>query len=117
MLADSPNFEETVKVANASSCPVIISGGVSSINDIKKAKEVLNDIVSSNEKVLKEEGITIAVSELADSSVNFVVRAWVKTPDYWDVKFTLTENVKLRFDEEGISIPYPQQDVHHHNQA
>lgn len=91
--------------------------GIGYDDDIKKAKEVLNDIVSSNEKVLKEEGITVAVSELADSSVNFVVRAWVKTPDYWDVKFTLTENVKLRFDEEGISIPYPQQDVHHHNQA
>ena len=91
--------------------------GIGYEDDIKKAKEVLNDIVSSNEKVLKEEGITVAVSELADSSVNFVVRAWVKTPDYWDVKFTLTENVKLRFDEEGISIPYPQQDVHHHNQA
>jgi small conductance mechanosensitive channel len=56
-------------------------------------------------------------SELADSSVNFVVRAWVNTPDYWAVKFDLTEQVKLRFDKEGISIPYPQQDVHHHNQA
>jgi len=91
--------------------------GIGYGDDIKKAKEVLNDIVSSNEKVLVDKGITVAVSELADSSVNFVVRAWVKTPDYWDVKFGLTETVKLRFDAEGISIPFPQQDVHHYNQA
>lgn len=89
--------------------------GIGYEDDIKKTKEVLNDIITSNEKVLQEKGITIAVAELADSSVNFVVRAWVKTPDYWDVKFNLTETVKLRFDEEGISIPYPQQDVHHYN--
>ena len=89
--------------------------GIGYEDDIKKAKEVLTNIVSSNEKVLVEEGITVAVSELADSSVNFVVRAWVKTPDYWDVKFALTENIKLTFDKEGISIPYPQQDVHHYN--
>ena len=89
--------------------------GIGYDDDIKKAKDVLNDIINSNEKVLLDKGITVAVSELADSSVNFVVRAWVKTPDYWGVKFDLTETVKLRFDQEGISIPYPQQDVHHHN--
>ncbi|MBU0924396.1 mechanosensitive ion channel [bacterium] len=89
--------------------------GIGYEDDIKKTKEVLNDIISSHEKVLIDKGITIAVSELADSSVNFVVRAWVKTPDYWDVKFALTETIKLRFDEEGISIPFPQQDVHHYN--
>ncbi|MFK2823570.1 mechanosensitive ion channel family protein [Arcobacter sp. YIC-80] len=89
--------------------------GIGYDDDIKKAKNVLNDIINSNEKVLLEKGVTVAVSELADSSVNFVVRAWVKTPDYWAVKFDLTETVKLRFDEEGISIPYPQQDVHHYN--
>ena len=86
--------------------------GIGYDDDIKKAKEVLTSIVSANEKVLKEEGITVAVSELADSSVNFVVRAWVNTPDYWDVKFALTESVKITFDKEGISIPYPQQDLH-----
>ena len=91
--------------------------GIGYDDDIKKAKEVLHSIVSSHEKVLVDNGITVAVSELADSSVNFVVRAWVNTPDYWAVKFDLTENVKLTFDKEGISIPYPQQDVHHHNQA
>ncbi|WP_368028693.1 mechanosensitive ion channel family protein [Arcobacter sp. s6] len=89
--------------------------GIGYEDDIKKTKEVLNDIISSHEKVLIDKGITVAVSELADSSVNFVVRAWVKTPDYWDVKFNLTETIKLRFDEEGISIPFPQQDVHHYN--
>ena len=89
--------------------------GIGYEDDIKKTKEVLNNIVSSHEKILIDKGITIAVSELADSSVNFVVRAWVKTPDYWDVKFALTETIKLRFDAEGISIPFPQQDVHHYN--
>ena len=89
--------------------------GIGYEDDIKKTKDVLNDIISSHEKVLLDKGITVAVSELADSSVNFVVRAWVKTPDYWDVKFNLTETIKLRFDEEGISIPFPQQDVHHYN--
>ena len=89
--------------------------GIGYEDDIKKTKEVLNNIVSSHEKILIDKGITIAVSELADSSVNFVLRVWVKTPDYWDVKFDLTETIKLRFDEEGISIPFPQQDVHHYN--
>tara|TARA_B100001063_G_C16773626_1_gene563400 strand:- start:2572 stop:3420 length:849 start_codon:yes stop_codon:yes gene_type:complete len=91
--------------------------GIGYDDDIKKAKNVLNSIVEADERVLKEKGITVAVSELADSSVNFVVRAWVNTPDYWAVKFDLTETIKITFDNEGISIPYPQQDVHHHNQA
>lgn len=86
--------------------------GIGYDDDIKKAKEILQNLVSNNEKVLKDDGITVAVSELADSSVNFVVRAWVNTPDYWDVKFALTEAVKVNFDKEGISIPYPQSDVH-----
>lgn len=89
--------------------------GIGYEDDIKKTKDVLNDIITSHEKILLNKGITVAVSELADSSVNFVVRAWVKTPDYWDVKFGLTETIKLRFDAEGISIPFPQQDVHHYN--
>ncbi len=89
--------------------------GIGYGDDIKKAKDVLNSIIKSNEKVLVEKGITVSVGELADSSVNFVVRAWVKTPDYWDVKFALTESIKTTFDKEGISIPYPQQDVHHYN--
>lgn len=86
--------------------------GIGYDDDIKKAKRILTSIVEENDKVLHDEGITVAVSELADSSVNFVVRAWANTPDYWDVKFALTENIKLTFDKEGISIPYPQSDVH-----
>jgi len=86
--------------------------GIGYDDDIKKAKDLLNTIVEAHEKVLKDDGITVAVSELADSSVNFVVRAWAKTPHYWDVKFDLTEQIKLTFDKEGISIPYPQTDVH-----
>lgn len=96
---------------------VDLSVGIGYDDDIKKAKDVLTNILESNDKIIQEKGLTVAVSELADSSVNFVVRAWVNTPDYWTVKFALTEEVKTRFDKEGISIPYPQQDVHLHNQA
>jgi len=91
--------------------------GIGYDDDIKKTKDVLTNILESDDRIIHNKGLTVAVSELADSSVNFVVRAWVNTPDYWAVKFDLTEQVKLRFDKEGISIPYPQQDVHHHNQA
>ncbi len=86
--------------------------GIGYDDDIKKAKEILETILKSHDKVLLDKGITVAVSELANSSVNFVVRAWVNTPDYWAVKFDLTEAVKTTFDKEGISIPYPQTDVH-----
>lgn len=88
--------------------------GIGYDDDIKKAKEILTEIVTSDERVLKDPEPLIAVSELADSSVNFAVRPWVNTGDYWGVYFDLTEAVKLRFDKEGISIPYPQQDVHMH---
>lgn len=88
--------------------------GISYDDDIKKAEQLLKDIVAGDDRILADPGPTIAVAELADSSVNFVVRPWVNTPDYWDVRFSLTENIKLRFDEAGISIPYPQQDVHMH---
>ncbi|MDX3960260.1 mechanosensitive ion channel [Aliarcobacter skirrowii] len=86
--------------------------GISYDDDIKKAKDLITNLLTSHEKILVDKGITVAVSELADSSVNFVVRAWVNTPDYWEVRFFLIENIKLVFDKEGITIPYPQQDVH-----
>jgi len=86
--------------------------GIGYDDDIKKAKSILEKTVQADQRVLSDPSPTIAVSELADSSVNFVVRPWVKTPDYWDVLFDLTENIKLAFDENGISIPYPQMDVH-----
>lgn len=88
--------------------------GISYDDDIKKAEQILNEMVKAEPKVLSDPGPTVAVAELADSSVNFVVRPWVKTSDYWDVKFALTEKIKLAFDEAGISIPFPQQDVHMH---
>ncbi|MBU2965858.1 mechanosensitive ion channel [Amphritea sp. 2_MG-2023] len=86
--------------------------GIGYGDDLKKAKALLEEIVTSDERVLQDPAPVIAVSELADSSVNFVVRPWVNAADYWAVKFDTTESVKLRFDQEGISIPFPQMDVH-----
>ena len=86
-------------------------------DDIDKVKAVLTDIVAKDDRVLSDPKTRIAVSELADSSVNFIVRPWVKNPDYLDVMYSLTEEIKKRFDEEGISIPYPQSDVHIHNHS
>lgn len=86
--------------------------GIGYGDDIAKAKQVLDKILKQEEKVLATPAPTIAVSALADSSVNLVVRPWVKTPDYWTVYFDLTEKIKLTFDQEGISIPFPQQDLH-----
>ncbi len=86
--------------------------GIGYGDDIKLAKETLERIVKDDSRVLRDPAPTIAVSELGDSSVNFVVRPWVKTADYWGVYFDLTEKVKLTFDEKGISIPFPQTDVH-----
>jgi len=88
--------------------------GISYDDDIKQAHQLLKEIVTGDARVLEEPATTIAVSELADSSVNFVVRPWVNTPDYWDVRFYLIETIKQKFDEAGVSIPYPQQDVYMH---
>lgn len=88
--------------------------GIGYDDDLRKAKQILEQILTADERILKDPAPTVAVSELADSSVNFVVRPWVKTADYWAVYFDLTEKIKLTFDAEGISIPYPQQDVHMH---
>jgi small conductance mechanosensitive channel len=89
-----------------------LTAGIGYGDDIDKAKAVLRRIVEADDRVMKDPPCTIAVAELADSSVNFVVRPWVKVADYWDVKFDLTEAIKKQFDAEGISIPYPQSDVH-----
>jgi len=86
--------------------------GIGYDDDLKKAQEILRGLVDSDDRILDDPETLIAVSELADSSVNFVVRPWVKSSDYWAVKFDFNENVKLAFDEQGISIPYPQMDVH-----
>jgi small conductance mechanosensitive channel len=86
--------------------------GVSYGDDIDKVRNTLRDVVYADSRVLRNPECQIAVSELAESSVNFVVRPWVQVADYWDVKFGLTEAIKKRFDQDGISIPFPQRDVH-----
>jgi small conductance mechanosensitive channel len=89
--------------------------GVGYDDDLKKVREILEDILRDESRIIENPPHTIAVLELADSSVNFAVRPWVNTADYWNVYFDITEEVKLRFDAEGISIPYPQRDVHMHS--
>jgi len=91
--------------------------GVSYGDDLDQVRKELQALVDADDRILKDPAVTIAVSELADSSVNFVLRPWVNTADYWAVYFDLTERVKKRFDEVGISIPFPQQDVYIHNVA
>ena len=86
--------------------------GVGYDADLDKTRKVLMDLLSSDERILGEPAPVIGVVELADSSVNFVVRPWVKTADYWSVYFDLNERIKKRFDKEGITIPFPQRDVH-----
>jgi small conductance mechanosensitive channel len=89
-----------------------LTAGISYGDDIGKAKQVLLDLVAGHPKVLKDPAPTIEVVALADSSVNFVVRPWVKTPDYWSVYWELTRGIKEALDKNGISIPFPQRDVH-----
>jgi len=86
--------------------------GIGYGDDLLKAKTVLQQMVTEDDRILSDPAPQIAVGELGDSSVNFVVRPWVNTSDYWGVKLDFTEKVKLRFDAEGISIPFPQMDVH-----
>jgi small conductance mechanosensitive channel len=86
--------------------------GVSYEDDLDKVRKTLEAIIAADDRVLKDPAPKIAVSALADSSVNFIVRPWCATSDYWAVMFDLTEAIKKRFDEEGISFPFPQQDVH-----
>jgi small conductance mechanosensitive channel len=86
--------------------------GVGYSADLKQTKTILTDIVNRQELVLKDQEATIAVSELADSSVNFVVRPWVNTENYWPVYFDLLETIKIELDQAGIEIPFPQLSVH-----
>ena len=81
-------------------------------DDLDKVRKVLEEVVAADPRILDDPETTIAISELGDSSVNFVLRPWVLGTDYWPVYCALTEQVKKRFDQEGISIPYPQRDVH-----
>jgi len=91
--------------------------GVGYEDDLKLVKSTLKEILENNEKVLKDPAPTVALAELADSSVNFNVRPWVKKEDYWAVRSELLETIKTVFDEKGINIPYPQMDVHVDNKS
>ena len=86
--------------------------GIGYDDDLKLAKATLQEIVDADTRILKDPASFIGVGELGDSSVNFTVRVWVKASDYWGVHFDTIEKVKLTFDEKGISIPYPQMDIH-----
>lgn len=86
--------------------------GIGYDDDMRKAQEIILDILKADERVLSEPEPVVVLGELADSSVNFNVRPWCRNEDYWGVKADVTEKIKLAFDENGISIPYPQMDVH-----
>ncbi len=88
--------------------------GVGYGDDLQKAQRVFEEIITSHPKVLAEPAPAVKLHELGESSVNFVVRPWSRTEDYWDVFWDVTREVKKRFDEEGLSIPFPQRDVHVH---
>lgn len=91
---------------------VDLTVGVSYEADIALTKSVLTEVLNNNQYLLKEPAPTVGILELADSSVNFVVRPWVKTCDYWPAYFALQEEMKLALDKAGIAIPYPQMDLH-----
>ncbi|MFV0597515.1 mechanosensitive ion channel family protein [Shewanella sp.] len=86
--------------------------GVSYSADIAQTKKVLTEILDNNQYVLKEPGYTVGLSELANSSINFVVRPWVKTADYWTARFQILEQIKNALDAANIEIPFPQMDIH-----
>ena len=88
--------------------------GIGYGDDVAHAENILHALLAEHDKVLEKPESLIKLHELADSSLNLVVRPWVRTEDYWDVYWDLTREVKLRFDQEGISIPFPQRDVHLH---
>lgn len=88
--------------------------GIGYGDDMKKARDIIAAVLAADDRILADPEPVIAVSELGASSVNFVVRPWVKTDDFWPVKFDLTEKIKQAFDDQGISIPFPQMDVHMH---
>jgi len=86
--------------------------GVGYGDDLNKAKQILEDLIAADDRILQDPAPQVAVSNLGDSSVDFVVRPWVNAPDFWNVKFDFTKAVKEKFDAEGVSIPFPQRDIH-----
>jgi small conductance mechanosensitive channel len=91
--------------------------GIGYGSSIDKAYEIMKKLVDADDRILKDPACQIALAELADSSVNFVLRPWVKGADYWAVRFDLTEKIKKEFDNNGIEIPFPQTDVHLYKEA
>jgi len=89
--------------------------GIGYNDDIDTAKQIMKETLAKDDRILEDPATQIAVVELADSSVNFVVRPWVKATDYWGVYMDAMENIKKAFDAAGVSIPFPQQDVHMYN--
>ena len=89
--------------------------GIAYGDSAEKAKKVLQALCDQDERILKDPAVFIGLKELGNSSVNFVVRAWVKTEDYWNVFFDMNEKVYNAFEKEGLTIPFPQMDVHVHN--
>ncbi|MBL4681317.1 MAG: mechanosensitive ion channel [Pseudomonadales bacterium] len=91
--------------------------GVGYGDDLDKARSVIKNLCDNDSRILKDPEVFIAVSALADSSVNFTVRAWVDASDYWGVYFDMNENVYKTFSKEGLNIPFPQMDIHVHKEA
>jgi small conductance mechanosensitive channel len=107
-------------ITNTSALPtrrIDLVMGISYDDNIGTAKDIIAAVIASDDRVLADPEPVIAVAELADSSVNLVVRPWVNTADYWAVRFHLLETMKVKLEEGGISIPYPQQDVHMYNEG
>jgi small conductance mechanosensitive channel len=113
MIPNGKLFGDTIKNVSAYDTRRIdLTIGIGYGSDIQKAHEVISGLMREDERILQEPAPQIAVSELADSSVNLVVRPWVKSEDYWSVRFDLTRKIKEAFDENGIEIPFPQSVVH-----
>ncbi len=113
MVPNGKLFGDTIKNISAfDTRRVDLVIGIGYTSDIQKAYDVLMNLIKEDTRILSDPPTNIAVSELADSSVNFVVRPWVKKEDYWGVRFDLTRKIKEAFDENGIEIPFPQQVVH-----
>jgi small conductance mechanosensitive channel len=112
-IPNSAVFGQTIKNYSANENRRIdLVIGVSYGDDLAKAKKILEDVVAADSRVLAEPAPTIAVSELGDSSVNFVVRPWVKGTEYWPTRFDLTRAIKEQLEAGGCSIPFPQRDLH-----
>ena len=86
--------------------------GVSYDDDLTRARQVIEQVIAGDERILPDPAPKVAVKELGESSVDFVVRPWVNVPDFWDVCFDLTEKIKVSLDQNGITIPFPQRDIH-----